>query len=45
MEINKLKILNLYSGIDKRATLRNCVEPETGLHIFQEAFREYKTLF
>jgi len=37
--------LSQYNGIDKRATLRNCVEPETGLHIFQEAFREYKTLF
>ena len=24
--------------------LRNCVEPETGLHIFQEAFREHQTL-
>ena len=28
----------------KRKILNNCVEPETGLHIFQEAFREYKTL-
>jgi len=44
--IELLKGFNLdnYSGIDKRAILRNCVEPETGLHIFQEAFREYKTL-
>lgn len=24
------------SGIDKRKTLRNCVEPETGLHIFNQ---------
>lgn len=24
--------------------LRNCVEPELGLHIFQEAFRDYKKL-
>ena len=31
-------------GVDKTKVLRNCVEPETGLHIFQEAFREYKTL-
>ena len=30
---------------DKRSLLRNCVDPELGLHIFQEAFREYKTLF
>jgi site-specific DNA-cytosine methylase len=29
--------LSKYSGIDKRAILRNCVEPETGLHIFSEA--------
>ena len=29
----------------KRKVLNNCVEPETGLHIFQEAFRDYKTLF
>jgi DNA (cytosine-5)-methyltransferase 1 len=36
--------LSKHSGIDKRKTLRNCVEPETGLHIFQEAFRNYKTL-
>jgi len=37
--------LTKYNGIDKRKTLRNCVEPETGLHIFQEAFRERLTLF
>ena len=30
---------------DRRKLINNCVEPETGLHIFQEAFREYKTLF
>lgn len=28
--------LDKYSGIDKRAILRNCVEPETGLHIFNQ---------
>lgn len=28
-----------YSGIDKRKALRNCVEPQTGLHIFNEAFK------
>lgn len=33
------------TGVDKRLLLRNCVEPETGLHIFQEAFRDSKTLF
>ena len=37
--------LSKYTGIDKRLLLRNCVEPETGLHIFQEAFREKKSLF
>jgi len=37
--------LSKYKGIDKRTLLRNCVNPELGLHIFQEAFREYKTLF
>ena len=36
--------LDNYKGIDKRKALRNCVEPETGLHIFLEANREYKTL-
>ena len=30
---------------NKRQVLRNCVLPKIGLHIFQEAFREYKTLF
>lgn len=40
--INKLSSrkgfdLSKYSGIDKRKVLRNCVEPETGLHILQEA--------
>ena len=30
--------------IEKRLVLRNCVNPELGLHIFQEAFREYKRL-
>ena len=51
---NGLKLLEDYFGFkisdkkyngDKRVLLRNCVEPETGLHIFQEAFRETKTLF
>ena len=28
----------------KRKVLNNCTEPELGLHIFQEAFRTYKTL-
>ena len=36
--------LGKYTGIDKRKTLRNCVEPETGLWVFQEAFKEQQTL-
>jgi DNA (cytosine-5)-methyltransferase 1 len=44
LEARKGFDLSEYGGIDKTKTLRNCVEPETGLHIFQEAFREYKTL-
>ena len=33
------------NSVNKRLLLRNCVEPATGLFIFQEAFRNYKTLF
>jgi DNA (cytosine-5)-methyltransferase 1 len=40
--LQALKGFNLdkykYAGVDKRMLLRNCVEPETGLHIFQCAF-------
>lgn len=36
--------LDKYNITNKRQILRNCVEPELGLHIFQEANREYKTL-
>jgi hypothetical protein len=32
--------LDKYVGIDKRAILRNCVEPETGLHILNEAMNK-----
>jgi hypothetical protein len=28
-----------YKGIDKNKILRNCVEPEAGLHIFNLAFK------
>ena|SRR3990167_8460479 len=45
-ELTDLHGLNLM-GVklkNKRQILRNCVYPELGLHIFQEAFREYKTL-
>ena len=48
-----IKIMEKNLGIDlsevktskKRLLLRNCVNPELGLHIFQEAHRDYKTLF
>jgi len=30
--------IDKYTNIDKRTTLRNCVEPETGKHIFDCAF-------
>jgi DNA (cytosine-5)-methyltransferase 1 len=40
-----IKLPKLDIGIDKRVILRNMVNPELGLHIFQEAYREYKTLF
>jgi len=44
--LSKLFGFNLddYTGIDKRLCLRNCVLPELGLHIFQEALREQKPL-
>jgi len=38
LEIFKGFNLDNYNGIDKRLLLRNCVEPETGLHIFNCAF-------
>lgn len=38
-DISKTKIS------DKRKTLRNMVDPNLGLHIFKEAFREHLTLF
>ena len=52
-ESEAIKIMEDNLGIDlskhktsnKRLMLRNCVNPELGLHIFKEAFREYKTLF
>jgi DNA (cytosine-5)-methyltransferase 1 len=41
-ELSKLKGFDLskYEGIDKIKTLRNCVEPEAGLYIFNCAFKE-----
>jgi DNA (cytosine-5)-methyltransferase 1 len=32
--------INNYKKINKVKVLRNCVEPELGLHIFQEAFKD-----
>ena len=32
--------LTQYKGIDKMKTIRNCVEPKAGLHIFNCAFKE-----
>jgi DNA (cytosine-5)-methyltransferase 1 len=36
--------LSKYKGIDKRTVLRNCVEPELGLHIFEMAFKKPQKL-
>jgi len=40
--LSKLKGFDLskYPNVDKRAILRNCVEPESGLHVFNCAFKE-----
>ena len=35
--------LSSYKNIDKQKILRNCVEPETGLHIFNMAFKTKQT--
>lgn len=45
-ELEKRKGFNLdkFKGIDKRKALRNCVEPETGLWVFKEAFKQNQTL-
>ncbi len=38
--------ISKYSGIEKIKTLRNCVEPELGLHILNESKRDiYPELF
>ena len=39
-EANKGFNMDKYTGIDKEKTLRNCVEPKTGLHVFSEAFKQ-----
>jgi DNA (cytosine-5)-methyltransferase 1 len=46
--LEKLKGFDIkkYSGIDKIKTLRNCVQPNLGLHILNESKREeYQELF
>jgi DNA (cytosine-5)-methyltransferase 1 len=37
--------LSKYKGIDKRLALRDCTEPELGLHVLKEAMKEELTLF
>ena len=37
--------LSKYIGIDKRLALRDCTEPELGLHILKEASKETSKLF
>ena len=47
-ELEESKGFNLdkYKGIDKLKIIRNCVEPETGLHILNESIIDYqKELF
>ena len=41
-DLYKLKGFDLskYEGIDKMKTIRNCVEPKLGLHIFEMAFKK-----
>ena len=41
-DLEKFKKFNLdkYQGIDKNKILRNCVEPEAGLFVFQSAFKD-----
>ena len=40
--VHELAIQNLsnYNGIDKMKIIRNCVEPEMALHIFEMAFKK-----
>ena len=40
IDLKKYKL----NKVCEKQVINNCVEPEVGLHIFQEAFREYKTL-
>lgn len=40
LQERKLFDLSGFNIVDKRTILRNCVEPEVGLHVFRCAFRE-----
>jgi len=44
-ELTDLHGLKDFKVKNKRQVLRNCVLPKIGLHVFQEAFKENKTLF
>jgi DNA (cytosine-5)-methyltransferase 1 len=43
-KLQEIKGFNIdkYSGINKIQTLRNCVEPRTGLHILNESIIDYQ---
>ena len=46
VELEKRKGFNLEGiniGIEKRLLLRNCVEPDVGLHVFECAFKGKQT--
>lgn len=43
-KIYGIKLPKLDFGMDKRVILRNMVNPELGLHIFEEMKRQHKTL-
>ena len=45
LENRKGFTLKNYRGIDKVLALRNCVEPELGKHILEQAMKENPTLF
>ena len=42
LELRKGFDLSLFKGIDKRKILRNCVEPELGLHVFKSRKRQQR---
>lgn len=44
LEERKMLYISKYNIKEKRKILRNCVEPETGLHIFKESFKIQRCL-